>query len=439
MPKISCKNTVAILSAVFFFLLSLGGCKDPIIKDRSLVNGPDDLLNLDFVDTFTVWTKTINEDPYPSDISSYGVLGSMNDPIFGKTVCGFYAQCRLTQSGLLFGANPLVDSVVFSIVSEDKYGKADVPVNFAVYELAEGLGSGITNGIYKTNESFGVFGTPLGVAFNAIFNIKDSVNVLGTNRPPQLRIRLNNSFGQKILASDSATRSSNENFLNFFKGVYVAAQGPIGNGIVYPILTASRISIYYHNDANDSLVLDLQISGSSVKVNHYDHVYTPRIQLAKLSTAVSDSIVYLQSGAGSKAKISFPYLTNLPKNIAINKAELIVTKWGDDVTGSDSLYPPPSVISLQKINSVGLTERFSDFDRNGLAASKVKNENGVNVTSYTFNVTQHLQQIISGAYPNNGFNISVSSAANAERLVLSNYPSDNKYKVKLRITFTKIS
>jgi hypothetical protein len=333
----------------------------------------------------------------------------------------------------------LVDSVVFSIVSEDKYGKADVPVNFAVYELAEGLGSGITNGIYKTNESFGVFGTPLGVAFNAIFNIKDSVNVLGTNRPPQLRIRLNNSFGQKILASDSATRSSNENFLNFFKGVYVAAQGPIGNGIIYPILTASRISIYYRNDANDSLVLDLQISGSSVKVNHYDHVYTPRIQLAKLSTAVSDSIVYLQSGAGSKAKISFPYLTNLPKNIAINKAELIVTKWGDDVTGSDSLYPPPSVISLQKINSVGLTERFSDFDRNGLAASKVKNENGVNVTSYTFNVTQHLQQVISGAYPNNGFNISVSSAANAERLVLSNYPSDNKYKVKLRITFTKIS
>jgi hypothetical protein len=137
MSKISCKNTVAILSAVFFFLLSLGGCKDPIIKDRSLVNGPDDLLNLDFVDTFTVWTKTINEDPYPSDISSYGVLGSMNDHIFGKTVCGFYAQCRLTQSGLLFGANPLVDSVVFSIVSEDKYGKVYNVGNGKSYSVLE--------------------------------------------------------------------------------------------------------------------------------------------------------------------------------------------------------------------------------------------------------------------------------------------------------------
>ncbi len=437
MPKIFSLNTVVLLSTVFFFLISQNGCKDPTIKDKSLVNGPDDLLNLDFVDTFTVWSKTVTEDPYVSDGSSYGVVGSMGDPIFGKTVCGFYVQYRLTQNGTLFGTNPEIDSCVFCLVAQDKYGKNDVPTNIAIYELAEGLGPGITTGIYKTNESFGVIGSPIGLASNSIINIDDSVSVLGEMLAPQLRVKLSNAFGQRILNSDSTTLANNDNFINIFKGVYITSQGPIGNGVVYPLLAASKITLYYHNSSSDSLKVDFPITSSSVRVNHYDHVYSPNIQLAKLSAASSDSIIYVQSGAGVKTKITFPFISNFPKGIAINKAELIITKWDGDIYGSDSIYPAPSLITVQKINTIGGAENFSDFDRNGLATSKVVTDANGSRTVYSFNVTQHMQQVISGAYPNNGFYISVSSMANAERLVLANFPLDSRYKMKLKITYTK--
>jgi hypothetical protein len=56
-------NTVFAISAVFLFAFVLNGCKDPIVKDSSLVNGPNDLLNLNTTDTFTVDSKTIADPP----------------------------------------------------------------------------------------------------------------------------------------------------------------------------------------------------------------------------------------------------------------------------------------------------------------------------------------------------------------------------------------
>ncbi|MBL7800463.1 MAG: DUF4270 domain-containing protein [Chitinophagales bacterium] len=429
-------NTVFAISAVFLFAFVLNGCKDPIVKDSSLVNGPNDFLNLNTTDTFTVNSKTIADLPYSAAGVSNGIVGSMDDPIFGKVVCGFYTQCRLSKDGSVFSDNPVVDSCVLSLYYYDSYGKNTKPVNIAVYEVTESIDP--LNTSYLTNSTFSVNGSPIGVAYNFVPNYTDSVKTISGTEAPQMRIKLNNAFGQRVLNMDSATLSNNTNFLNLIKGIYVTAQGALGNGVSNVSLTDSKVAIYYHNNTNDSLQFNLNISTSSARINHFDHIYSGIIQQALASTAVSDSLLYVQSGAGTKVKVTFPTLLDLPENLAINKAELIVTKW-NDVSGLDTSYPLPSFIYLSKINASGADESFSAFDNNGLATNVTRTESGVDYTSYTFNITQHMQGVVKGNYPNNGFHISLSSASKSDRLILTNFKSDNKFRIRLKLTFTKLS
>ncbi len=429
-------NTVFAISAVFLFAFVLNGCKDPIVKDSSLVNGPNDLLNLNTTDTFVVYSKTISDPAYSSSGVSNGIVGSMDDPIFGKVVCGFYTQCRLSKDGSVFSDNPIVDSCVISLNYYDSYGKNTKPITIAVYEVTETMDP--LNTGYLTNSTFGVNGTPIGVAYNFVPNYTDSVKTISGTESPQMRIKLNNSFGQRVLNMDSATLSNNTNFLSLIKGIYVSAQGALGNGVSNVSLSDSKVAIYYHNNTNDSLQFDLNISTSSARVNHFDHIYSGIIQQALASTLVSDSLLYIQSGAGTKVKVTFPTLLDLPTNIAINKAELIVTKW-NEVSGLDTAYPVPSFIYVSKINGSGTDESFSALDNNGLATDITQTESGVDYTRYTFNITQHMQSVIKRSYPNNGFHISLSSAAKSDRLILTNFKSDNKFRIRLKLTFTKLS
>ena len=175
-------NTVFSISAVFLFAFVLNGCKDPIVKDSSLVNGPNDFLNLNTTDTFTVISKTIADPPYSAAGVSNGIVGSMDDPIFGKVVCGFYTQCRLSKDGSVFSDNPVVDSCVLSLYYYDSYGKNTKPVNIAVYEVTESMDP--LNTSYLTNSTFSVNGSPIGVAYNFVPNYTDSVTTIsGTEAP----------------------------------------------------------------------------------------------------------------------------------------------------------------------------------------------------------------------------------------------------------------
>jgi hypothetical protein len=381
-------------------------------------------------------SKTIVDPAYSTANVSNGVVGSMNDPIFGKVVCGFYTQCRLSKDGSVFTDNPVVDSCVLSLNYYDSYGKNTQPITIAVYEVTETMDP--LSKTYLTSSTFGVNGSPIGIAYNFVPNFTDSVKTISGAEAPQMRIKLNNSFGQRVLNMDSASLSSNTNFLNLIKGIYVSAQGALGNGISNVSLSDSKVAIYYHNNTNDSLQFNLDINTSSARVNHFDHIYSGIIQQALASSLVSDSLLYIQSGAGTKVKVTFPTLLDLPTNIAINKAELIVTKWNDP-NGYDTIFPIPSFIYVSKINAAGADESFSALDNNGLATDNTQTENGTNYTRYTFNITQHMQSVVKRSYPNNGFHISLSSAAKSDRLILSNFKSDNKFRIRLKLTFTKLS
>ena len=423
-------------------LFYLQGCKDPLIEDNKLLT-PDDDLNL-AKDTLSVKVFSEFQEPVNSNGVGLGVLGSVSDPNFGNTFAGVYARCLLTTNNVYFGDNPELDSAFLMVQYAGVYGKFDQPVDISVYELNQDMSDSTA---YKTNQSFAVKVPPIGTLNNFVVTkpdgttvFTDSVRTMYGTLAPHLRIPLDHTFARdQLLRADTTTiLKDNASFVNHFKGLYITTSTPTpGNGIAYLNLVSplSAVILYYHNNTTDSLSFKFPISG--ITINHFDNVYTgtPVNTTVTIPNANGNEKFYVQAGAGVKSKIIIPDLDSLPKNIAINKAELIITQ-----TDGDTTYPTPLALSLFRIDDAGNEQHFEDESITGYGGVKVVEVvNGVTYYRYRYNIKRYFQKLIRGVYPNHGFYIeAVSPNNNSERVVLSNSSTDKNYQVSLIVTYTKL-
>jgi hypothetical protein len=432
-PRLINYNTIlklapAILLCWCFF--SFTGCKDPSIEDNDLLTD-DDNLSLD-KDTLYFNTRTVRENPLKSNNVATVTLGHIDDPAFGKTATSFYAQCRLSKNNVSFGANPLLDSVVLSLKYSGKYGKFDQPINLVVYQLNQNIDT--LN--YNLNDAFQVKLPTIGQLTNYVPNLTDSVVVVGVKKAPQLRIPLTTSFGNQILQSDTLNLVNNTAFLELFKGLYVTVSSNSGNGLVYLDLKSaiSGITLFYRNDTEDSLQLFIPTSG--ISVNHIDNNYTGSPAQSALSTTTAQPGVnsFVQGGAGTYARLEIVDLDSFPKNIAINKAELILTQ------STDTSYLAPLLLDLFRVSDFDGPVSLED---EGLShyggVRQVENVNGVSLTRYRFNIKKYFQKLINGTHNNKGFFLkTLTPNTNSERVVIANSLTDPNFKIVLIVTYTKL-
>lgn len=427
---ISIQASALLLCWCLFFL---PGCKEPLIEDTDLLT-EDDNLNLT-KDTFYLRCFSEFQQPLSSNGVTVGVLGNMVDPNFGKTFAGFYTQCRLSANNVSFGVGAVLDSAVITFAYNGKYGKFDQPVNLAVYELNQDL---VDSFAYKTTDALSVNIPPVGTLNNFVPNTTDSIYVYGISYPPHLRIPLTTSFGNKILLADSSYLVDNTSFLSLLKGLYVTtASNLIGNGLVYLSLISplSKITLYYHTSDEDSLSYDIPVSG--VRINHFDNIYTgsPVYTSIQSPNVNGETKMYVQGGTGVKGKIVFPDLDSLPQKISINKAELILSQ-----SAIDTAYPAPLVLDLFRIDETGAAQKLED---DGLAhfggIRTTESVNGESITRYKFNIKKYFQKLIEGKYSNKGFYVQIPGAnSNTERIAIANPSADEKYKITLVVTYTKL-
>ncbi len=410
------------------------GCKEPLIEDDNLLT-PDDELNL-AKDTLHVKVFSEFEEAFAAYGVSAGVLGTLTDPNFGNTYSSFYAQCRLTSNNVTFGANPVLDSAVLTLKYAGVYGKFDQPVTVSAYELTQSMDE---SSKYKTNDAFSVSVPPIGQVIGFTPNITDSVpTALQGSLAPHLRIPLTASFANKILTAGDSVLQDNTQFLNLFKGFYVTtSSSSTGNGLAYIDLTSllTGITLYFHNDSIDSLRYTLPVSGG--RVNHFDNIYTgtPVFTSANTPNPNGEEKMFIQAGAGVKGKILITDLDSLPKNIAINKAEIIFSQ-----SASDTSYIAPLLLDLFRIDDSGQPQRIDDDGLSGFGGVRVSETvGGAAITRYRFNFKKYFQKLLQGVYKNNGFYLqSYAASLNSERVVISNSSSDQNYKVTLLITYTKL-
>jgi hypothetical protein len=367
------------------------------------------------------------------------LLGSYYDDVFGVTNAAIYTQLKLSSNDINFGSNPVCDSIVLSLVYNGIYADEDAQHTIYVHELDDDLYSDST---YYHFDDRAVKPTAIGQG-NFKFNYEDSVSIAGKKAKPQLRIKLENSFAQKIFSkSGQIELSDNENFNDFIKGLKISADklNSPGGSIGYFNLfdSQSEMRIYYSNDDNDSLNIGFLINDKCAihsTYNHFDYADADikvQNQILNSDTSLGQQTFYLQSLAGIKGFIKFPNITDLVDSgiVAINRAEIVINvepnSFGDDAS--------PNSLALVRINENGTDVFLDDYVEGTNYFGGVLEDN-----QYKMNVSIFVQKLLTGEYENNGLHLFVTgSAISADRAVLNGPEANSGKSMELRVYYSKI-
>jgi hypothetical protein len=435
---------VLFLSASFLLLFQ--ACK----KDGALnPEFAENTTQIFFSDSTKIQTRTIVGDTILADNISTGLVGVYKDSVFGISTAKTVVQPLLESNSLVFGEPNdilITDSVVLSLEYDGKFGNVTISQTIEVYQVDELLDSDnsyYSNTIVQTKNS--ILGTKTFIP-NLDSNVKvNSFDQVGGSSlitlDPQLRIKLDNSIGDDILAqSGSSTVASSENFIQYFKGLEISSPqltnpNNYENSILYFALTSSntKMTIYYKAIGTDTIhkSVDFPINTSSVRFNTFSHDYkgTPVEQSLQKST---DSLFsYTLSMAGVQTVIKFPDLKSNLENqqIAINKAELVIPSVGGSYL-TEGFTPQLTIASK---NEAGEFQFIPDyFEGDSHFGGHYDNSNN----SYEFNITRYVQGLINGTENEKGLTVLVAgSAIKADRTVIY-APGNPSNKIRLNLYYS---
>jgi hypothetical protein len=432
-------SLVLSLHAVLLLLLMLVSCK----REEEIgfeVQPSEDKIIVGFNDNSGILSYTIREDSVRTDETLLNLLGSSADPVFGTTTAGFYVQFRLPDNNVSFGTNPVVDSIVLTLAySGGYYGDITTTQSVNVFEINETFS---LDSSYYSNRRLACSNTNLCGDF-FVPKPTDSVEFGNQTYVPHLRLTLDNALAQKFLdASGTSNLADNPNFLLYFKGLYIVADPADINGamLYFNLLSAqSKMTLYYHNDANDSLSYNFVINDNSARINTFEHYgfsganHDFQMQLAG-DTSRGEQTLYLQAMAGTKTYLRFNNLKALlfDGNVVINKAELIITP-NASLQGD---YTKPAQLTLVMLMNDG-TLRFLPDEYYG--AAYFGGAYNATTGQYRFNIATYVQYLMKYEdLTGKGLYLAISGAStNGSRLVF-NGPGNASSNLSLEITYTKL-
>ncbi len=418
------------LLAMLFASIIITSCKEPDDIGIDLV---EEQLNTASFDTLTLQAHSELEDSLRTDETSISLLGKIEDPIFGPTTANLYTQCYLESSEPDFGSNPVADSLVLCLKVDSLYGDSTLPHTIKIYEINEE---------FKYDEDYYSFSsldckeTLLAQKTFVPSASKDSIIIGEDTIPFHHRIQLDIDLAQVLLNQQgSGNLADNESFIEYFKGLYVkTSNSTAGNSLFYVSLLSkySKLTLYY----NDSLQFDFPININCARFGQFEHDYEQgnsifRQQVISGDNTLGDSLLYLQPYAGVITNVKIPYITSLSeKNIALNKAELIVPP-DKTYTGDD--YPLPYRLYLLKRDENNNYIRIIDDASEGTLGGYYYNSKNY----YLFNITRHIQNLINN--DENEFDLYIiptGRAVYANRTVIRG-PGRIGERLKLKIHYTK--
>ena len=358
-----------MLAAIFLIALYLSSCnKQEHGVGASLFN-EDNSLGAHLIDTFQVHTYSKVEDSAISSGIGIVNLGFYNDPFFGKTKAGFYTQFEIESGGINFGDTLNIDSIVLFLKlgtgDLDYYGPDNKPLKVDVRLISQSSDFN-KDSTYYTSSTLPLNRESLvDPDFNNLvqpnftdtvfFNRDTSFQSFGLG---VLRIKLKNSFGQKLLDQNgTSVLESNENFLEEYKGIHVSIIGEEGENIIHLDMgdAFGTSIILYYKEGSDQALDDHRfiIDDISAHFNAYEHDYEQsgslRLKAEMVDSTLGNEYFFTQSGGGFKAYVNFPTLLNLKDSIGlvpVNKAELIIPI----EEGSTKNYAPPEQLFIFRIN-----------------------------------------------------------------------------------------
>lgn len=406
----------------------------------------DSYIGVYYTDTSLVYGYSIIEDSIRTDNPASALLGSIQDPVFGRTTAGFYSQIRLSTNGHDFGDSPQLDSLILQLVYSGYYGDTTTIQRVHVYEVEEKLYN--DTAYYSTNRIATGTTDYANYTFEPLPNTP-YIAAGGDTVSARIRIPLSNispELGNKIIQATKSDLESSENFKEFLNGIYVVSENAITGGAILSInLTAveSQLSIYYSNASSDSLRYDFYIASTEARFNTFDHDYTTgsetfKNQVLQGDTILGNQALYAQAMGGVKTILRFPNFTHVGnkyganKHVVINEAKLILTQSVDQEENT-----APSRFALVGLNSDGTSYILPDQYEGANFFGGYYDEN---TKTTQFRITEYIQSLVSGGpeSENPGISLTVYSASStAQRWVMNgNTTTDSISPLQLKLIYT---
>jgi hypothetical protein len=448
-------------------IFAFSSCKDDMNKTGYDLLLPGDLISANKValNKDSIIAYTVKDEKLRTNKPDYNLLGTLIDPVFGKTSASFACEMRLGQVPR-FKQGDRIDSLVFFMTYSSFYGDTLTAQNIKAYELVNNLSEEDTASYFQDIDLKAMAGNEVVGEINHRPRHRDSIYVAPTDTSKDgtykqrdtitVRIKLNNTLAQKLMNATFTAFAANPKdpnipFLNLFKGLYFEA-GDLNQGGAIVSMVPRTMILYTRrpeasNDSTFGTYFD--VTKNAARVNRFVHDYSTTSFAAHLDQPThKDSLIYLQSTGGLSAKIEVPQLDNWindSTDVAINKAELILTV---EPSFTDTLVyttPPKLILSLigdngALIDTTGQLIKPADltFSESYYGGTYNKKD-----ATYRFNLAGHLQKLIKekdkvkDRLKNNGFYLTMNNKNSVFSRVVLKGPSSST-GIRFEVTYTKI-
>jgi hypothetical protein len=373
--------------------------------------------------TLEVFAKNAGFDTTVVQITDDNILGYLNDPLFGETSAEINIQFRPSYYPFLFAdtgkRNIFFDSVVLILNHRGYVGDTTQPLSFRV-NLIDGEEFFVNDSIYKSSQQFG-FGEEL--TYNNlpytvhVPDLADSVKPDPFNEKAanQLRIRLSDEFGEKLLYEwDTAglgAYKADSLFDPYHRGITIRPE-KTGNAMIRINLldTNTKIGIYYrYSDTSggfDTSVRYLRVNQfASAHSNFIHRKYSTPAQIASYfppNNDAEDSLIYIQASPGTYANLKIPGLSGLP-NMIVHRAELLFDQVYD-VSDQLSVAPNLFLAAYSKDSAQRFAIPYDAQIFNGQIGNlstlgvnpkpKADPLSGTTISSYNFDISRYVQSVV---------------------------------------------
>ncbi|OLY92536.1 hypothetical protein BUE76_12035 [Cnuella takakiae] len=409
--------------SVFALVAALASCQKVNLATEL---GGDLIPAVDNINTFDTFltVQTYNypfaatQDSSRSVSTDIHYVGSVsNDPLFGQTKATLFLQLLPTTLKKPFGfssPNDIIalDSVVLVLSHRNYWGDTTQQQQVQVFELGRNTDFR-SDSAYQINSNNFTYSNALsGVKTFLPLNLNDSLTLFREKAANQLRIRLDNSFGDRLLRFDSTTVYGTDSAFNAnFKG-FAVVPGTTGSGLAGFSLsdTNTKLAVYYRytkSGAADTAVTYFRFGTNAANANYIQRNYGGS-ELAQVSgDQVADPLVYIQNAPGTYTRVVVPGLAGLANSV-VHRAELQVEQVPDPLSGK---YTSPTYLYLDAFDAAANVYRTIPFDVT-IGSSNVLNfanfgsigfagtdPAGSTIRKWGFDLSRYVQHVVNKTLP----------------------------------------
>ena len=422
----------------FFYFSLFIAVSSSIILSCTRINDATDLGDglipvVDNVTTFdtTVTVETYNDsfwltnsnplltDSFRMSKGATHILGKITneDPLFGSTDAKIYIQLKPVNYKYAFENHYdslFIDSVVLILDYVETWGDSNALQTVQVSEIAPASVFEADSGYLIRQTMFPTVGV-LGQKTFAPNILNDSIKAYKDTTNNQLRIRLSDAFGTRLLKYDSSATGayfSDSAFNSKFRGFAVESIAG-GNALMGFNLAngKTRLALYYRYEnvpRQDTTVRYFTFDGVSANANYITRNNYIGSQAFSTFGNGQDALVYLQNTPGTFARIKIPDLLNV-SNRVIHRAELIAEQIYDP---SDDLFTRPDALLVDVLDTALKNYRYMPYDfqydgssgttngvQLGYTGKNTVDAFGKPVTVWKFNISRYVQNVLTRREP----------------------------------------